>query len=65
MKRNENYRENRGISLFSHIRLDLHTIHTEDEFFRSMPTETEVRPDYFRWFCGMHDLEETYICRAL
>lgn len=51
MKRNNTNNERRGISPFSHIRLGLHT---EDEFIRCLPEEKESRPDYYRWFCGLH-----------
>lgn len=64
MKRKEDMREHRGLSLFN-IRLGLSNIHTEDEFADCAAAQSEVRPDYFRWFCGMHDLEETYICQVL
>lgn len=62
MKRNHTPRERRGISPFCHIRFGLYN---EDEFAAQLPAGNEIRPDFFRWFCGMHDLKETFICRAL
>ena len=57
MKRNESMREHRSLNPFKHIRFGFAPIEAEDE--------SSVRPDYFRWFCGMHDLEETYVCQVL
>ena len=36
-----------------------------DEFIDQLNTSVEVRPEKMRWFCGMHDLQSTFICQAL
>ena len=38
---------------------------TDDEFIANANERMEVRPNALRWFCGMHDLQATFICRAL
>ena len=38
---------------------------TDDEFIGSLSESMEVKPNPVRWFCGMHDLEGTFICQAL
>ena len=38
---------------------------TDDEFIGSVNETMEVKPEAMRWFCGMHDLNGTYICQAL
>ncbi len=65
MKRNESMREHRSLNPFKHIRFGFAPIEAEDEFANCLNEESSVRPDYFRWFCGMHDLEETYVCQVL
>ena len=36
-----------------------------DEFFAQANERVDVKPDGLRWFCGMHDLQSTFICQAL
>ena len=37
-----------------------------DEELNSFADESlEVQPEGLRWFCGMHDLRATFVCRAL
>ncbi|MBQ8087069.1 MAG: hypothetical protein IJ234_01440 [Clostridia bacterium] len=36
-----------------------------DEFIHNVTDTPRVRPECFRWFCGMNDLSATYICQAL
>lgn len=62
--KNESKRERGELSLFN-IRLGLSNIRREDEFAECASAQQNVHPEVFRWFCGMHDLEETYICRML
>lgn len=38
---------------------------TNDEFFRQADLAVGVRPEKLRWFCGMNDLQGTFICQAL
>ena len=38
---------------------------TDDEFIGEYSDSIQVRPDAFRWFCGMYDMEETFICQLL
>lgn len=38
---------------------------TEDEFINAYSEDYQVRPDALRWFGGMHDLKETFICQLL
>lgn len=38
---------------------------TNDEFILNLPKETQVKPSSFRWFCGMNDMQSTFICQAL
>ena len=38
---------------------------TEDEFIRCVDESIHVKPEGLRWFCGMHDLDSTFICQAL
>lgn len=65
MKRNESMREHRSLNPFKHIRFGLVSNEAEDEFVNCLNGESEVRPDYLRWFCGMHDLPETFVCQVL
>ena len=36
-----------------------------DEFIDCVNEINAVRPEALRWFCGMHDLNSTFICQAL
>ena len=36
-----------------------------DEFIDQANTSIEVQPEKLRWFCGMYDLQSTFICQAL
>lgn len=36
-----------------------------DEFIDCLDLSLEVKPEGLRWFCGMHDLDATFICQAL
>lgn len=36
-----------------------------DEFIDQANTSLEVRPNGLRWFCGLYDLQSTFICQAL
>ena len=36
-----------------------------DEFYDYRPQDGEVRPERFRWFGGLHDLDATFVCQAL
>ena len=38
---------------------------SEPGFDAKKETEVNVHPTMLRWFCGMHDMESTYICRML
>ena len=38
---------------------------TDDEFIHCLDQSMTVEPEPMRWFCGMHDLESTFICQAL
>lgn len=48
-----------------HIYLGRLASRTDDEFIGCLNQSLEVKPDALRWFCGMHDLESTFICQAL
>lgn len=48
-----------------HIYLGRMVNRTDDEFIGCISEELTVRPEALRWFCGMHDLQSTFICRAL
>ena len=48
-----------------HIFLGRLASRNEDEFIGCLNDSREVKPDAMRWFCGMHDLEGTFICQAL
>ena len=48
-----------------HIFLGRLASRTDDEFIGSLDESMEVKPEALRWFCGMHDLNGTFICRAL
>lgn len=48
-----------------HIYLGRMASRTDDEFIGSIDESLEIRPEAFRWFCGMHDLGSTFICQAL
>jgi len=48
-----------------HIFLGRLASRTDDEFIDCLDQSVEVRPEALRWFCGMHDLESTFICQAL
>ena len=48
-----------------HIYLGRMTDRTGDEVIGNANERIEVRPEALRWFCGMHDMEATFICRAL
>lgn len=36
-----------------------------DNFSEFKTEEVNVRPTFSRWFCGMHDMESTYICQLM
>ena len=38
---------------------------SEPGFNAEKETNVNVRPTMLRWFCGMHDMESTYICRMM
>ncbi len=38
---------------------------SEDEFIDQVDRNMSVQPTGLRWFCGMHDLDSTFICQAL
>ncbi len=38
---------------------------TEDEFLLNADDSMQARPSALRWFCGMHDMEGTFICQML
>ena len=48
-----------------HIILGRMANRTNDEFFDRLNLSPEVKPEGLRWFCGMHDLDSTFICQAL
>ena len=48
-----------------HIYLGRMASRADDEFIGNACECMEVRPEAFRWFCGMHDLQSTFICQAL
>ena len=48
-----------------HIILGTMAGRNEDEFIRNLDESIEVKPEAIRWFCGMHDLNGTFICQAL
>ena len=48
-----------------HIYLGRMTSRVNDEFIERLDERLEVSPAGIRWFCGMHDLEQTFICQAL
>ena len=37
----------------------------DDEFIDCVDLSMNVKPEGLRWFCGMHDLDATFICQAL
>ncbi len=54
------------IKLFNrHFYLGRLASRTDHEFINECSDAIQVHPDAFRWFCGMHDMEETYICQLL
>jgi len=48
-----------------HIYLGRLASRTNDEFIDCLDQSMNVRPERLRWFCGMHDLNATFICQAL
>ena len=36
-----------------------------DENRESLNARADVRPNYLRWFCGLHDLDATMPCQLL
>ena len=38
---------------------------TDDEFIDCANERVESRKDDLRWFCGMNDMQSTFICQAL
>ena len=48
-----------------HIYLGRMASRVDDEFIENASENMEVQPEVFRWFCGMHDLNATFICQAL
>ena len=38
---------------------------TDHEFLDHEDEALTVQPTLSRWFCGMHDMESTYICQLL
>ena len=48
-----------------HIILGSMKARVNDEFIDRANVDVAVRPQGLRWFCGMHDLESTFICQAL
>ena len=58
-------KNNIGNIFHSHIRwgrVDVREERAEAPFVNDYPT---ARPDALRWFGGLHDMEETFICQAL
>ena len=48
-----------------HVFLGRLASRTNDEFIDHLDESVEVKPSAARWFCGMHDLNGTFICQAL
>ena len=48
-----------------HIFLGRLASRTDDEFIGNVNDNLDVQPTALRWFCGMHDLGDTFICQAL
>ena len=37
-----------------------------NDYYTGVQTEMlTAQPDHFRWFCGLHDLDFTFVCQAL
>ena len=51
--------------LHTHFYLGRLASRTDHEFLDTSTEDLNVRPSMLRWFCGMHDMEETFICRML
>ena len=48
-----------------HINFGTMASRSNDEYIDMANTRCEVRPEGLRWFCGMYDLQSTFICQAL
>ena len=48
-----------------HIYLGRLQNRTNDEFIDRVNEKVEAHQDSLRWFCGMNDMQSTFVCQAL
>ena len=43
-----------------------HQENRTNEVWKENPNQMlKAQTDHFRWFCGLHDLDYTYVCQSL
>lgn len=52
----------RNVGQINYNRLGNHMIGSRPE---AEIDQRQVQPDHFRWFCGLYDLDYTYVCQTL